>query len=468
MNLHGNLGVRVGVGSLAVMVLAGSASALLPTVKYSTIHSSATSLVPGGGGLRFGATSGSLTAFDRPFRSLSGNYWIFSALTNSGATATDEFIVAGLMGSESAQVQEGVTNLDAGRVAESASMDTKLSINDSGLFAFTANLSGATTDDEVICKATVGGSPSVVAREGGTTVIGGATFGTSLDSPTATNAGRISLRSSLTGPPTAQNAAGFNDEGGTLVFQKGVTVPAGQAGGGTAFWENVFAGDFHVAANGVDWLALGDLTGATTSDGVVAVNNTVVVQEGNPLPGINNGTNVTTLAEALMMPNGTWFARGSCADTNDWLIMNGVDIAETDDLVPGGLPGETFSDSLFAACFFTMAADNNGNFVYGGTTSNSDPEFDAVLVYNNQMVVARQGDAVDLDGNGLLDDDAFIDIFNNDDIFLLDDGTLLFTAELRNSASASIGQAVITIVIPTPGAVSALAVAGLVALRRKR
>ncbi len=55
-------------------------------------------------------------------------------------------------------------------------------------------------------------------------------------------------------------------------------------------------------------------------------------------------------------------------------------------------------------------------------------------------VLARQGDPVDLDGNGLPDDDVFVDIFNNDDGFLTDAGLLYFTADLQNGAGAALGQ----------------------------
>jgi hypothetical protein len=437
---------RISGGSVAIglAAAAGSALAQVPTVKYSTIHTSPTSLVPGGGGLRFGTTSGSTTGFDRPYRSLSGAYWIISAVTNTGATTSDEFIIAGLMGAETVQVQEGITQIESGRVADTATMDTKLAINDSGEFAFTANLSGATTDDEVIAKGAVGGSVSVAAREGQSTPLGVA--GATLDSPNITNAGRVSFRvTPITGQATAQNTGGFDDEGGTVRWQKGITIPTGQAGGGTQAIENTFAGDFYVSADGSDWLLSCDLTGATTSDAVVIVNGDVKVQEGSPIPGLGNQSNVLNFTEALMMPSGDWLARGELSDDNDWMVMNGAKVAETGDAVPGGLPGEVLSEAIFDATFFTMTADGNGNFVYGATTSNPDVEKDAVLVYNNERVVARQGDGVDLDGNGQLDDDAFIDIFNNDDIFLLDDGTLLFTAEIYNSALASLGQAVITI-----------------------
>ena len=59
----------------------------------------------------------------------------------------------------------------------------------------------------------------------------------------------------------------------------------------------------------------------------------------------------------------------------------------------------------------------------------------------------REGDPVDLDGNGEFDDDAFIgrgnaalSAFHPDDIFLSDDGMLYFFASLRNAAGEDLGS----------------------------
>ena len=76
---------------------------------------------------------------------------------------------------------------------------------------------------------------------------------------------------------------------------------------------------------------------------------------------------------------------------------------------------------------------------------------DAVLVYNNEFVIARQGDPVDLDGNGLFDDGVYINVFNNDDSFLTDDGWYFFTATLWDAAHNDLGQAYMAIQVPEPG-----------------
>ena len=447
----------------ALTAVAGTAEAFGPRVIFSEVVSSPTSDAPGLPGRK-------ITGFDRPFRSASGNYWILSATIDTGAATTDEILIVGSglssLGSQTV-VQEGVTDIGGGRLIDSASIDTQLQINDQGVFAFTGNLSGATTDDEVIIKGDVNnlGLFSLIAQEGQSSGIGATTFGAIMANPNVNNAGQFAWRSTLTGAATGQTNALFITDG-TPLAQSGVTQPAGQLLDGTRAW-NTFA-SFEVADNN-DWMARGTLTAPTSSDSIAVVNGTVVAQEGAPLPGVSPTTpNVLSIVEDRMMPGGDWLLRGSYAGGQDWLMQNGNLIAQTGDTVPGGLPGETLSDVPFAATFFAMVGDDNGNYVYGSTTSNPDVDRDAVLIYNNAFVVARQFDPVDLNGDGVFNDDMFINVFNNDDMFLSNDGYLFFTADVVNSSGAALGQAYMVIQVPAPGAAGLLALAGVAGLRRRR
>jgi hypothetical protein len=66
-------------------------------------------------------------------------------------------------------------------------------------------------------------------------------------------------------------------------------------------------------------------------------------------------------------------------------------------------------------------------------------------VLNGNVIVAREGDPVDLDGNGLYDDDCFIGRGNNtltafsaDNAFLTDEGVLYMFINLRNGAGVDL------------------------------
>lgn len=455
----------VWTGGLVFLALGAVAAvaAVGPTVVYSNIASSPTSDVPGLTGVKF--RPGTASQFDRPYRSLSGQYWAFTALTTL-PDVENEVLLVGSGTTGTVVVREGTQAPWAATGELVGLLRRNLGINDSGHLAFGTNLGGTapTAKDEHVVFWD-GATFTLAATEGGAVPgVPGELFGTTLDSIGLTNAGAVAFRAPLTvgNLPTTQDD--FLFRGTTAVAQSGVSIPTGQAGGATNPWENFAAEDFYTDAAGVNWLAAGDLTGATTSDNIVAYNNHVVIQEGVALPGM--GAAVSSITESLMTPNGDWWARGSNAGGQDWVVRNGVLLAKTGDPVPGGLPGETMADALYAPTFFIMASNANGDFVYGATTSNPDPEFDAVLILNNTSVLLRQGDPVDVDGNGLFDDNAYIDVFNNEDSFLTDDGWYYFMADLRNAASDSIGQAFLRVAIPEPATLGLL-LAGLLGLRRR-
>jgi hypothetical protein len=414
----------------------------IPLVIYSDIVASSTSDVPGLPGAKFGS-------FDRPYRSPDGSRWIFAADTDL-ATTMDEVIVAGSGVAGTVVVQEGVTQVAPPSAELVGLIDRNLFITNSGDFAYATNTDGATTADEVIGRR-LGGVFDVPVREGDPAPgLPGATLGSSNNASYIADDGRMGfLGSSLQGVPTTNDSAVFF--GSSVIAQEGITVPAGQAGGATNVWQLFDFEDVYFANNGADHLIRGD-TDAASGDDILVVNGAVVLQEANVVPGSSFVSPIATggPAESLMTPSGDWFSRGPNADGVDWLVRNGVILAATGDPVLGGLPGELFDDTSFAATFFSMTGNGAGDYVYGGVTNNVDTNANGVLVFNNSTVLLREGDAVDLNGNGLPDDDAFLSVFNNEDAFLTDDLRYYFTADLRDGAGTSLGQAFMTLTIPEP------------------
>src|SRR5262249_8260070 len=100
---------------------------------------------------------------------------------------------------------------------------------------------------------------------------------------------------------------------------------------------------------------------------------------------------------------------------------------------------EQWTDAEFADCFFMHVGNSRGDWVIGGVT-NGPTATNGVLVLNNQRVIAREGDPVDLNGNGLPDDDLFFNTFGNDDGVLTRTGFFYFTATLRNAAGTGTAQ----------------------------
>lgn len=414
--------------------------------------------VPGLPGANFGI-------LDRPFRSPDGNWWAMNADTTL-PTTEDEVIIRGFGAAlPTVMVREGTAAAWTG--GENVGlMDRLVSLDNSGDFVFVADTNGPTTADEYLVKFG-GGGFSTVAQEGTPFApIPGANHGAAIAEGYLTSLG-VAYRTSLTSNPAGTGTTACVI-GGTMVVNTDNVgfVPSGQAGGATETWDILDLNDFYVSSDGLTWMQQGDLNGATTGDDVLVVNNAVVIQEDSTLSGFGSPVNIIT--ESVMMTNGDWFARGSNDDTGNWLLRNGVELARTGDSIPGGLPGEVYSDALFGDNFFTMTGNNLGDFVIGGTTSNADPLADAVLVFNNSMVVARQGDPVDLDGNGMFDDNAFINIFNNEDAFLTDNLQYFFTADLMDGTGSDIGQAFMVLNVPAPGAIGLMGLAGLAVARRRR
>ena len=395
--------------------------------------------------------------FDRPYRSPDGSLWIISADTDLD-TSMDEVIIVGNGVTGNVMVQEGTPAGWTG--GENVGLiDRNLGINNAGQFAFATNTSG-TVQDEYIVKYDSGAF--LAAAQEGAAVPGfaGEVFGATLDSALILNDGTVGFRGTSTVGNLPTDQDDFLFLGTTAVAQSGVTIP-----GGTALtWQVFDSQDFYASADGSHYIIQGDLTG-TTADDIVVVDGTIKIQEDSVISGLTSP--VLSIDEVFMSSNGDWMSRGNNDDSaEDWLVMNGNVVAKTGDPVPG-VAGEFFSDAVFGDCFFHMVTNNNGDYIFGATTTNSDPEKDAVLVLNGVEVILRQGDPVDLDGNGIFDDDAYLDVFNNDDGFLTDDMWFYFTADLYDGNLASLGQAFMRVQVPEPASLLLVVVGGLLITRRR-
>jgi hypothetical protein len=414
---------------------AAAASPQTTQVIYSEIAADPTSAVPAGAGVPAGAR---FESFDRPYRSPDGLRWIISAETNLAAAESEIIIVGGGMAGATV-VREG-TAFGTPTLGELVGLIRRnMGVADDGNFAFGTNTDGVAADEYVVLFDGV--AFGAAALEGMPVPgIPGEVLGSTLDAVHILNDGTTAgYRAPATVGALPTTMDDFLILGAAISAQAGVGAPSDQAGGAAETWESFDADDFYTSAAGTVSIAQGDLTGPTTGDDVIVVNDRVVLQEGSTVPGSSLTSPISTLTEISMDSSGDWYCRGSDDDLQDWVVRSGDVVALRGEPIVLGST-ELFSDAPFAATFFWHAGNNNGDYVVGGTTSSTDVEGDAVLVMNGTTVLARQGDPVDLDGNGVYDDDVFIDVFNNDDGFLTDDGLLYFTADTYDSALVGLGQ----------------------------
>lgn len=461
----------------ALSAASASASGQIVAI-FSNIAGQTNNTVPTiGGNFQTGTTS--TIAFDRPFVSPDGTRWILGALQEAGTDDKDIFIVGSgptAAGAATVVVEDSPTAFDGTVLWET--FDTRASINNAGQWVLTGNVSGDTLKDELIVKFD-GVSQSPAVREGDASPIAGQLYGATIDGANILANGDVAYRAVLS-PTTTKQIAGI---GATVVAETDVTVPTGQLVAPDQSIDAMTTDRFATSFDGLHYVMRGDLNGATTTDDFILYDGRVVIQEGANLPGgVLAGTNVGVInADAgsqQISHNGLhWVARTAMADgtgatATDVVLHNGALAAKTGDpIFPGST--ELWDDTVFTTTFFSNVTDNNGNLVVGGVTNNADVNVDAVLMYygadGSAFELAREGSPVDLDGNGLFDDNTFIDVFGNDDAFLTDNGRYYFVAALQDAAGTALGNAFLSVPVPEPTAALALgALAGAAVLRRRR
>ncbi len=376
------------------------------------------------------AVSTEFDAFDRPFTSPNGQWFLLQAETTL-ATTEDRILMVFDGTNWSTVLREGLQAPWSAEAETVGFIDPDMGINNSGHFAFCNNTSakGNPTNNDDYTIGFDGTNFVVLAREGDP-AIGGGNWGATQSSPHVLNDGTFCFDS------TASSGGSRLLQGNTILAQSTVTVLSNQPGGATNTFSSFTAFFYNSSADGSQTMFRCNLAGVQT----IAINNRVALQGGDTIPGMSAPT-TNTFVRASMSHNGNWMVRGATTNADlDYVARNGLLVAQgLDPITPGNT--ELWDDATFAALFFSQYENGVGDYIIGGVTNAADVNANAVLVLNGTTVVVRENDMVDLNGNGLPDDDAFIGVFNNDDLFLTDDLQLYFTADLRDGLGAALGQA---------------------------
>ncbi|MGE3108562.1 MAG: hypothetical protein AB7G11_15680 [Phycisphaerales bacterium] len=410
-------------------------------------------------GSTFALGSTTSTAFDRPFLSPDGARWIIGCVQEAGTDDKEIVVIGGGQGGAGAAtvaVEDSPTSFDAARTY--TLIDSQMGINNAGQYVFTSDLDVTTTDDEVLVLFD-GVSQQPVVREGMASPISGQNFGATIDSAHILGNGLPRYRAAMT-PTTAKFILGQGTT--TALGETDVTIPTGQLVPPDQTVDLFATNRFVSSSDGSHSIWFGDLNGPTTTDDIMVVDGAVVAQVSVELPGgAFPGTPVASFAtdtgQQQMSPSGQhWAFRatmndGSGVTATDVVVHNGAVVAAIDRPLFTG-SSENWDDANFALGYFLNVVNNSGDMVVGGLSNNGDANTDAVIVYlpasGGGTVLAREGDPVDLDANGLFDDNAFIDIFGNDDGVLSDDGYYYFVASIQDPNGISIGNAFLYVRVP--------------------
>jgi len=422
---------------------------------FSAVADSPTSLIPGLGSVRIqSSTSNTDERIRKPVSSPKGDYVSFRADTDAATTEDIMFLRRDPADAWSVVVQEGVTPLTGGFIAGEPLTGRRLALLDDGRFGYSVDTNASSLDEMTILYDNT--EHTVVAREGNfiPVVAGlGIGYGSVQDSTSLTGDGRFAIRmSSMTGAGTSPNNTGIvSDNGNILVTRGGSSIPGNQLGGGTLAVATLSGDDFWMDCTGSNYMYAGTLTGSVD---VIVVNGDVVFQEGGSVSGFT-GTLPATWSPTggginynQMYANGDWWCRGTTSDTTQDFVLKGfggsyTTVAKRGDPIFTG-SGENWSDvDGFGPTFFGFAANRQGSYVLVGRSDIADVSKNAVAVANGTTEILREGDRVDLDNNGFLDDDAFIERWVVDMQLLTDQGDYYSVVNLRNAAGDFLGKALV-------------------------
>lgn len=414
------------------------------TVVLSTLPGSNT--VPGSDGVTI-ATS---APFGRLFRSPSGSRWLLAA-TITGQTIADRVLIRGGPHGLEIAAQEGVSFIQdvSAMIGEFGPV---YSINEAGDLAFTTDID-PDPQSGILAVKSLGGSLSVIAEQGSGNLPMDSSYGAAIGSLMMHANGTASLVAQFpdaAGSPQALLA----DDGLSILAQTGATQPTGQLASPPAAIESIPGGlsESQVtwrSASGDRWAMRADLAGPAATDLCLVINNEVRIQEGYRIPGSSLTSNVAAIhATDMDTATGTVFCRGTNADGKDWVWREGAVIASTGAPIAQGSI-ERFADSMFARCFTLASGNSAGDFIVGGHTDAADVNANEVIVLNNERVLLRENDVLDIDGDGEPDGDARIHSFVENSAFVSDHGWLFAIVRVRSSADVcrgtpvEIGQALI-------------------------
>mgnify|MGYP005843056627 CR=1 FL=1 len=384
-----------------------------------------------------------------PVVSPNGQYWLQWVDTTFTTTSQDVILIrgSGLMVQQVAR--EGITANIPGSANTSAiaAFDVRSGIGNFGEFAIGVDLSGSTSNDELIVFGTSAFPPvlSTVAAEASPVPVyspSSINYGSTSDSASVQVNGTVSFYSNLSGS-TSGDFAVFGQNGTVELVRRGLTEPDGQFDDIVYPLATIATGSFYRDCFGDNMLYSGTVNDSGFNDAfdqVTVYNNQVVIQESVTHPSLGSPFGSAGAAQVYQSGTGIWMARGAMQNNDDYVLRMGEVVAQTDTPIFIGST-ELWDDNTggATATFSHIMANEVGDYVIGGWTNSPNLLANQVLVLNGTTVLARENDPVDLNNNGVFDDDRYIRTFVDDAGFITNDGWVYVMVRLRSGSSAFCG-----------------------------
>ncbi|MAW59962.1 MAG: hypothetical protein CMJ94_03885 [Planctomycetes bacterium] len=436
---------------LALSALAAPQAAPRVEVLRSTLPGSVTSEVPGYPGIE-------ITKFRDFSISPSGRFVVLAQSTGS----TPAHFVIGDDG----------TVLGNGEVAPWTSADTMIlsysaagvAVNDAGQIFVNTLVNESTGGQRVWIARKTGGA--WLGMYDSKSAIPGApgVFFNAFDELNGLANGQVAFYTDARGLPLDRNRFLLNPP--AILEREGVTGPIDSLSGALLdVWDNWSAdASFQVTPDGAHRLVRGTVASAPSlSNEFYTYDGDLIIAEQTVLAGSGFVDPVLEVYHMHLGHEGTWMATGvndppgSASPREFWFVRDGAVVAQTGDpIVPGDARIWHDGTGVARGAYFAVSNGTQHYLAgYGDHTGTGDRK--QVIVLEGDQVVLEAGDPIDLDGNGLFDDNLIVEAFGVEQWNTVDrTGRLWLIAILRDTANNKTVEALlrisphpVTLAVPT-------------------
>lgn len=309
--------------------------------------------------------------------------------------------------------------------------------NDGAIAASIATNEPSAANDYIVRFQFGSSTPTVVAKEGAT--FAGGTYLVST-SPSPYVGGKTAFAN---GPGLNSPFQGIVIDG-VLSLIKG-SLPVTSIGTADTITNHV-ADSYRMSGDGLTDMTAVTLGTDTSKDSAVLLNGQTIAREGYPIPNVFPSLTPSVLfggASSSSVAEGGYYAyRGTEAGTTDEFAVIGKiggpeRVIRQSDLIATG-ETETWSSTSPAGISIQGVGVNKwGESVILGYSTRANSQQDFVIIYDNgfySQVLLREDQIIDINGNGILDDDAFMQSSLNDNLSISDSNEIFVSSTVVNGA----------------------------------